>query len=342
MCIRDRTEGAYDTLIIHPYLPFSQIGLIISQTPISITMDHHLLMIYENNVDICISISSKARLSLNGEGTSSVSQKLIAKHVIENYLTKETWDFNTKRGRVKRLVYYHLLWSASKHPSNDDLEKMSKAITFVRREMDTSKDTINMLVHDDNGGVSQAAIFVALLSVFEEIDEASLTPGSANTIRVKQEDQTLDIFGVVDNLRSKRMKMISCSDEYKFLYKAAIYYAQNKARFDDLLKTKDEIRLSSNKKDETGRVLDKDGVPEQYVLYEAKETTHCDQEQNHAISYDLLSTNQPKQIHKMGQRTGKALPQEDVPEHYVLYETKREDHFDEYENLLNESMYENV
>ena len=53
------TEGAYDTLIIHPYLPSSQLGVIVSQTPISNTMDHHLLMIYENNIDIAISISSK-------------------------------------------------------------------------------------------------------------------------------------------------------------------------------------------------------------------------------------------------------------------------------------------
>ena len=169
-----------------------------------------------------------------------------------------------------------------------------------------------------------------------------MTPGSASTIRVKQEDQTLDIFGVVDNLRSKRMKMISCYDEYKFLYKAAIYYAQNKTRFDDLLKAKDEIRLSSNKKNETGRALDEDGIPEQYVLYESKEAVPCDQPQNKKKSYNLLKTNELKRSRKAARKTEQALPQEDVPEQYVIYETHAEDHCDEYENVLSESMYENV
>ena len=89
-----------------------------------------------------------------------------------------------------------------------------------------------MLVHDDKGGISGAAVFVALLDLLQKVDEAMLPPDS-QLEWVQQEEviDTLNIFSVVNGLRIARGKMIRNFEEYVFWFRAVVYYAQRKSEY---------------------------------------------------------------------------------------------------------------
>ena len=335
---RPETEEMYDPLIRQPYLPSSQLGIIVSQTPVPMTMNHHLMMIYENDVHIAISLSGANPFSLNTEDNSIVSQTLLSKHAVEHFLTKETWDLNTARGCIKELVYYHIKWNFEKSYSDEDYENMIKTITYIRLEIGTSRPNINMLVHDGNGGISEAAIFMALFYLLEEIDEASLSSGSPNALRIKQEEETLDIFGTVDNLRNGRMKMIRSHDEYNFLHRAVVYYTQNKTEFDDLLNAKDESRVTTKKENTTVRSMPADEIPVQYVLYESNATTDFDS-QNETEHANLLRYQNDMRPENNIKQT---IPKDEVTVQYVIEETEEHVQSGPYENFPIEGVYQNM
>ena len=99
--------------------------------------------------------------------------------------------------------------------------------------MNINRQNMIILVQDENEGVSEAAIFAALLVLLESIDEALV-----NISRIDENDAYIDIFQTVNKLRSNRMQMVQNFDEYQFLYKSTLYYAQNKIRYDNVLMSK--------------------------------------------------------------------------------------------------------
>ena len=104
-------------------------------------------------------------------------------------------------------------------------------------------------LQDEESGVSEAAVFVALLTLLEQVDEVLLSKSKCD-----EDDQTIDIFKTVNELRSKRMQMVKTLNEYQFIYQAVEHYAKHKMHYDRLLtstlavnyNTSDKTEFSSN------------------------------------------------------------------------------------------------
>ena len=114
--------------------------------------------------------------------------------------------------------------------SKNAVEQILTAITYLRKELGNDQQKIILSVQDDKNGVAEAAVFVGLLTLLEEIDEAF-----TDLEKYGEEVYYIDIFKTVNELRTKRMQMVHSFEEYKFIYKAISFYTQNKRRFDTML-----------------------------------------------------------------------------------------------------------
>ena len=100
--------------------------------------------------------------------------------------------------------------------------------------------------------------FISLLFLLEKVDGAMLSDNLEND---EKSSPTIDICKTVNHLRSKRMKMITCIEEYKFLYQCVMHYVHYKNEYDEMIKPKDtkaDKRSTNDKKlDQSAIVVDK-------------------------------------------------------------------------------------
>ena len=266
--VAQASEGVYDVPVLHPFLPSSLISLIVAQTPTAITIGHHLQMVYEAKVQLIVEISQNA--SINGGDQfdgAIVSKKVINKIDLDNMLTREVWDLSKHRDRTERLIHLQLkVWKTSAELSETMMQKMLTTLTQARKEVGNGQEMTTILVHDEKGGTGAAAVFVALLYLLEEVDDA-VAAAKSHVGKLEEEDFTINIYETVNNLRSKRMGMIQSLGEYTFLHHALICYMKNKGKFDDLLKQQQGY-FSSNYSDPTELEHQINGeVEEEYVLH---------------------------------------------------------------------------
>ena len=96
-------------------------------------------------------------------------------------------------------------------------------------------DSTKIMVHDKEGGIGPCAVIVALLQLFETIDE-NLTDKN----KLKSSAGKLDIFDTVNKLRMDRADMVANFEKYKLIYKCVEHYghqrlALQKLRSDEIL-----------------------------------------------------------------------------------------------------------
>lgn len=236
-------EGDYDSIITLPYLPLSKIGIIVSNTHYQPYSNAHYQMIYENDVNIsvrisCIKMIRKGTKLNNPEsenGEDLVNRILISRESIDRYICREVWDLSVDRCQTNRLVHFVVTDFSIK--SKQATEQLLNTITYLRKEMNKAQSKMVMSVQDEKNGVSEAAVFVTLINLLEQIDEALIK-------RSKTGDRSIDIYKTVNDLRSKRMQMVHKFEEYDFIFKAVVYYAKHKERYDHMLASKVTTNLS--------------------------------------------------------------------------------------------------
>ena len=243
--IAQTSEGIHDIPIVDPFLPSSLISLIVAQNPSASTIDQYVQMAYEATVRLLVGISQNTSMDGGEQFDGAVIlKKVINKVDLNDFLKREVWDLSKHRDRTERLIHLQFKeWSTPSEFSETMIVKMLTALTQSRKEIGNNQDMTTMLVHDEQGGKVGAAVFVALLYLLEEIDDAVMAAKS-HVGKLEEEDFTINIFETVNNLRSKRMGMIENLGEYTFLHQALIFYMKNKGKFDDLLKQQQEY-LSS-------------------------------------------------------------------------------------------------
>ena len=212
------SEGVYNLPILHPFLPSSMISLIIAQSSLDNTIDHHLRMTYEAKVRLVVDISQNA--STNGRELfdgAIVSKTIIEIIDLNDMLTREVWDLSKERSKTRRLVFLQLQgWKNSKELSDVMVQNMLTTITQARKDIGNTHETMTLLVHDDPGGVGGAAVFVALLRLLEQIDDA-VTAAKSHGGKLEDGYLTIAVLRTIHGLRCKRMVMIQNLDQYTLL-----------------------------------------------------------------------------------------------------------------------------
>ena len=241
-------EGHYDSISIFPYLPTSRLGLIVMNSQYGSKSEDVMQMIYENDVSVALNFSRTDNHSsmMNSFASpfavkiSKVVKKLKSRDVVEKKLIREEWDLSVERLQTKRLIQFELQEFTIQ--SSNAINRILRAITYIRKEMTINQQQMIMLVQDENEGVSEAAIFVALLILLEKLDESSMSLDK----NLEDSPAVVDIFETVNKLRSRRMQMVQTFDEYQFLYHSLTMYAKNKTSFDKLLMSKKVASSHSN------------------------------------------------------------------------------------------------
>ena len=248
-----KEEGHYDELICNQYLPHSMIGVIVCQAPTDATIAQHLRMLYEHDIELVVQISGKSTKSAYEYdcSTSKVTKRIIEVNRVEEFLTQEEWDLTTERGKTSRLVHFRFESQQTNGMLNlDEIDNILKVIAYVRRSIGIKRDSINIAAHDEHGGGSAAAVFIALLRGLEDMDDKTSAPdaGVVGPLKASKETNTLDVFNIVAELRKKRMKMIGNHDDYVLIFKSLQRYAENWRVFQSILEMKTEP-TSEMKKD---------------------------------------------------------------------------------------------
>ena len=188
-------EGDYDSIKNLPYLSLAQIGLIVSNAPTKATSNAHYRMTYENDVNVSLRISNStvgqndSNLMFSGKlsDESIVVCKWIKSDSINKHLIRTEWDLSVARGRTNRLIHFELLKFSIQ--TNEAVEKILTAITYFRKELNNDQQKMILSIQDDENGVADAAVFVALLTLLEQIDEAL-----AGFVKNDDEGHSIDIL----------------------------------------------------------------------------------------------------------------------------------------------------
>ena len=133
-------------------------------------------------------------------------------------------------------------------------------ITLVQRDIGKPNKEITVAVHDPSGGVEGASSFVVVLQMVQELDTKLKvrSEGLLGTSRGREEE-TINVFDKVDELRKTRAHMVSTFSNYQFLFSTLAYYAKNKPKFDNLMIKNDSVvredaRLLEHSRDMENRV----------------------------------------------------------------------------------------
>ena len=237
---KPETEERYNFPDLHSYLSPSKINVIVSQDQKNDILDHYYQMIYEQDIKVVVQISDSS-IPPNTPPKSIASPNHISKKTINSfgvtcYLTKEYWELRKNVYKPKKVTFLRMTgWPSKEDLTEKTVSQILTTIAVVRKEVGKGQEYVTILAHDDQGGISGAAVFVTLYDLLQIVDTAILTK-KVNTDQSK-DDQTLNIYDFVRELRKKRDNMIKDFDEYTFLFKALIYYAQNKSDFDKLLRS---------------------------------------------------------------------------------------------------------
>ena len=235
-----KAKEKLDCLPSHPYLPPSNVNVIVSQDPIKETLEDYYVMIFQQNIKLVIQISDTNipadKVSNPNISPPGVSKTFINHCKITEYLIKESWNVANRENESKSVIYLRLKgWPTEQQLSEDMINKILTTIAITRKELGINmRERATILAHDDQGGISGAAVFIALYDLLEVIDNEMVSTDSSFKT-VKEGSKNLDVFRFVKDLRRKRDKMINYFDEYQFLFRALVHYAQNMSYYEKYL-----------------------------------------------------------------------------------------------------------
>ena len=138
----------------------------------------------------------------------------------------------------KTKVYHFHGWPEENTMDDDQIDAIDSALVLLRNEIRVEMDSAKIMVHDREGGIGPCAVIVALLQLFETIDE-NLTDKN----KLKTSAGKLDIFDTVNKLRMDRADMVATFENYKLIYQCVEHYGHQRLELQKL--RSDEILTKS-------------------------------------------------------------------------------------------------
>ena len=261
----------YDSLELVSYAPYSKINFIVAQAPKINTLAHHFQMLHENLTDVIVAINTREENLFGTLGKNKTFGNTIVmlkkRSRIHQTVFKSELELANKTSEAKycqNVKFFEFnewpLQLISGEFSKAEMENFLSFFCLVRQELTLSKDEMTIVVHDVDGGVGPAAIWVALYELLQKVDEVMPTE---KTEQLDPNDDLgkLDVYRVVNDLRKQRSKMINSFQNYKLLFELLQYYCQHKTTFD-------EIRAENEIPTEYLLSNDSNSNEDEYVLHD--------------------------------------------------------------------------
>ena len=243
-------DPTYDEVIYSSTLSCSKITIIVGQDPLPHTIKHHWSLVHENALDLVIDFNKSSLKVGNVYRFGEISARVLGHVNLSAFLSKtEISLFNISAPGAqymhKTKVYHFHGWPEESKLADDQINGIISALVLLRNEINVEMDNAKIMVHDKEGGIGPCAVIVALLQLFETIDENLTDENKPKTSAGK-----LDIFHNVNKLRMDRADMVANFESYKLIYQCVEHYGHQRLTFKKLrseeIKTK-SVSPSKNK-----------------------------------------------------------------------------------------------
>ena len=247
----NETPGARDSMeegLCHDYSKYDNINFLATQGPLPETLEQQWQAIYENDVDIIVMLTNlieggNEKCEQYWPSNSGETERYGCYDVIlmseesprPEILTRKLYLLDTrdndekrKTGKEKLITHLHYVgWPDYGVPEeNDHIVNLVKDVRSIIKEDTDRNKRCNVLVHC-SAGVGRTGTFIALYQLMEQIEtiveKRSMTNEDNNALN---DNQTLNIFTAVFQLRSKRVEMVQSWAQYKYLYASVSEYAR--------------------------------------------------------------------------------------------------------------------
>ncbi|CAH8542393.1 unnamed protein product [Schistosoma turkestanicum] len=188
-----------------------QCAYIATQAPLPNTFDHFWTMIWEQNTSVIVMLT---KLIENGQiksdqywpnsGVLIFADKLIVTHLetneLANYIIR---CFELKKDNEHRKIWHlqYTSWPDQEVPSYSTVFLM-----FLRRVGTITPNDCGPIVVHCSSGTGRTGVYIAMNILLERMKNESM----------------IDIFGLVNQLRTQRNYLIETPEQYQFLYNALL------------------------------------------------------------------------------------------------------------------------
>ena len=224
-------DPSYDEVLYSSTMPFSKMKVIVGQDPLSHTLQHHWALLHENAVDLVINFNKNSLKNGKVYRFGDVSVRVLNERKVSAFLSVtdiKLINISTPGNQYMHdIKVYHVLgWPEETTMSDEQINGIVSALVLLRKEIKAEMDNAKIMLHDSKGGIGPSAVVVALLQLFEQIDD-NLT--EQNTL--KKSAEKLDIFDTVNKLRMDRADMVSTFESYKLIYQCVEHYGNQRLVF---------------------------------------------------------------------------------------------------------------
>ena len=233
-------DSTYDEVIYSSTLTCSKIRIIVGQDPLPQTLKHHWSLVHENTLDFVMDFDKSPLKVGKVYRFGEISVRVIDRKNMTPFLSKtevSLFNISTPGAQYKHesKVYHFHGWPKEITIAEEQINIIVSAVVLLRREINVEMDNAKIMVHDKEGGIGPSAVIVALLQLFESIDENLTEKNNLKTSAGK-----LDIFDTVNKLRMERADMVSNFERYKLIYQCVEHYGHHrltlqKLRSDEIL-----------------------------------------------------------------------------------------------------------
>ena len=224
-------DQTYDEVVYSSTLSFSKIKIIVGQDPTPSTFQHHWSLVHENKVDLVINFTTKLLKPGKSYRFGDISVRVFDHEKMSNILSRKKISLfniaNAEPQYTHKCTIYHIDgWPDEETMDADQVHEIVSALVLLRKEMKLEMEKATLMAHDREGGIGSSAVIIALLQLFEQVDDNLNDENTA-----KNSDEKLSVFDTVNKLRMGRAGMVSNFKAYKLIYQCLEHYGHHRQAF---------------------------------------------------------------------------------------------------------------
>ena len=187
-------DPTYDEVLYTEYVPFTKIGFFVGQDPTPQTLRHYHQMIHENLINVVVRVTSEPTTNPMKEGKVThfhdLTRKVVKRsQLMENLVSTryELFDISSSDAQyMNKVQFFEILKFPTEGVSSiEETNSLLSAFCLIRNLLKQKNNSLKLLVHDDEAGVSGSALFVALYDLLQNVDENVNENNQPKTVEIK-------------------------------------------------------------------------------------------------------------------------------------------------------------
>ena len=209
----------------------AKVRFILGQDPTKNARPHYYQMLHETMTAIVIQIKDEKdkRVPKIGHDRqfSHMTRTILSRNkVLPNLYQSEIHLSNSNSPNRHQFSLFELInWPGGVDSSSDEIKALMSAICFIRNEIKTHGNSVNVMAQDGEGGIAGASVLVVLFQLLQQVDDYH-----AHKFTTKDPKITVNIFNEVNDLRKFKDRMVNNYNNYKLLFVCLAHYGTNRSK----------------------------------------------------------------------------------------------------------------